>query len=97
VKDYVLDANAVLRYFGASEGQGTNKVRSACQNSDRSFVSLAYVLPGGSIQNREDAAKTDSPSAILSAKRATVAARPHQNSLSSVGRYKSVAFARDFL
>jgi hypothetical protein len=27
MKDYVLDANAVIRYFGVGDGQGGDKVR----------------------------------------------------------------------
>jgi predicted nucleic acid-binding protein len=51
VKEYVLDANAVLRYFGVSEGQGTNKVRALFEQAERgqarlsmSVVNLGEVL-----------------------------------------------------
>jgi predicted nucleic acid-binding protein len=51
VKEYVLDANAVLRYFGVSEGQGTNTVRALFEQAERgqarlsmSVVNLGEVL-----------------------------------------------------
>jgi predicted nucleic acid-binding protein len=51
VKEYVLDANAVLRYFGVSEGQGINKVRALFEQAERgqarlsmSVVNLGEVL-----------------------------------------------------
>jgi len=51
VKEYVLDANAVLRYFGVSEGQGANKVRALFEQAERgqarlsmSVVNLGEVL-----------------------------------------------------
>jgi hypothetical protein len=34
VKEYVLDANAVLHCFGVSEGQGTNKVRALFEQAE---------------------------------------------------------------
>jgi predicted nucleic acid-binding protein len=44
MKDYVLDANAVIRYFGVGEGQGGEKVRTlfeqAEQNQARLFMSV---------------------------------------------------------
>jgi predicted nucleic acid-binding protein len=44
MKDYVLDANAVIRYFGVGDGQGGEKVRSlfeqAEQNQARLFMSV---------------------------------------------------------
>jgi predicted nucleic acid-binding protein len=44
MKDYVLDANAVIRYFGEGDGQGGEKVRSlfeqAEQNQARLFMSV---------------------------------------------------------
>jgi predicted nucleic acid-binding protein len=51
VKEYVLDANAVLRYFAVSEGQGANKVRALFVQAERgqarlsmSVVNLGEVL-----------------------------------------------------
>ena len=51
MKEYVLDANAVLRYFGVSEGQGVNKVRALFVQVERgqarlsmSAVNLGEVL-----------------------------------------------------
>ena len=51
MKEYVLDANAVLRYFGVSEGQGANKVRALFEQAERgqahlsmSVVNLGEVL-----------------------------------------------------
>jgi predicted nucleic acid-binding protein len=51
LKEYVLDANAVLRYFGVSEGHGTNKVRTLFEQAERgqarlsmSVISLGEVL-----------------------------------------------------
>jgi predicted nucleic acid-binding protein len=51
VKQYILDANAVLRYFGVSEGQGIDKIRSLFEQAERgqahlsmSVVNLGEVL-----------------------------------------------------
>jgi predicted nucleic acid-binding protein len=51
VKEYVLDSNAVLRYFGVSAGQGTDKIRALFQQAERgqarlsmSVVNLGEVL-----------------------------------------------------
>jgi ribonuclease VapC len=44
VKEYVLDANAVLRYFGVSEGQGTNKVRALFEQAERGQASLSMSV-----------------------------------------------------
>ena len=51
MKEYVLDVNAVLRYFGVSEGQGSNKVRALFEQAERgqarlsmSVINLAEVL-----------------------------------------------------
>jgi predicted nucleic acid-binding protein len=41
VKDYVLDANAVLRYFGFSEGQGTDKVRGLFDQAEKNQARLS--------------------------------------------------------
>jgi predicted nucleic acid-binding protein len=44
VKEYVLDANTVLRYFGASEGQGTNKVRALFEQAERGQARLSMSV-----------------------------------------------------
>jgi predicted nucleic acid-binding protein len=44
VKEYVLDANAVLRYFGVSEGQGTNKVRALFEQAERGQARLSMSV-----------------------------------------------------
>ena len=51
MKEYVLDANAVLRYFGVSAGQGTEKVRTLFEQAERgqarlwmSAINLGEVL-----------------------------------------------------
>jgi predicted nucleic acid-binding protein len=51
VKEYVLDANAVLRYFGVSAGQGTEKVYALFAQAERgqarlwmSVINLGEVL-----------------------------------------------------
>ena len=51
MKEYVLDSNAVLRYFGVSAGQGTDKVRALFEQAERgqarlwmSVVNLGEVL-----------------------------------------------------
>jgi hypothetical protein len=41
VKEYVLAANAVLRYFGASAGRGTNKVRALFEQAERGQAGLS--------------------------------------------------------
>jgi predicted nucleic acid-binding protein len=40
VKEYVLDANAVLRYFAVSDGQGTNKVRALFEQAEHGQARL---------------------------------------------------------
>ena len=40
MKDCVLDANAVLRYFGVSDGQGVEKVRTLFEQAERRQVRL---------------------------------------------------------
>jgi predicted nucleic acid-binding protein len=40
VKEYVLDSNAVLRYFGVSVGQGTDKVRALFEQAERGQARL---------------------------------------------------------
>jgi predicted nucleic acid-binding protein len=44
VKEYVLDANAVLRYFGVSEGQGTNRVRALFEQAERGQARLSMSV-----------------------------------------------------
>jgi predicted nucleic acid-binding protein len=51
VKEYVLDANVVLRYFGVSEGEGANKIRALFEQAERgqarlwmSVINLGEVL-----------------------------------------------------
>jgi predicted nucleic acid-binding protein len=40
VKDYVLDANAVIRYFGIGNGQGGEKVRGLLEQAERNQARL---------------------------------------------------------
>jgi predicted nucleic acid-binding protein len=44
VKEYVLDANVVLRYFAVSEGQGTNKVRALFEQAERGQARLSMSV-----------------------------------------------------
>jgi predicted nucleic acid-binding protein len=44
VKEYVLDANAVLRYFGVSEEQGSNKVRALFEQAERGQARLSMSV-----------------------------------------------------
>ena len=44
MKEYVLDANAVLRYFGVSEGQGANKVRALFEQAERGQARLSMSV-----------------------------------------------------
>ena len=44
MKEYVLDANAVLRYFAVSEGQGTNKVRALFEQAERGQARLSMSV-----------------------------------------------------
>jgi predicted nucleic acid-binding protein len=44
VKEYVLDANAVLRYFGVSEGQGVDKVRWLFEQAERGQAHLSMSV-----------------------------------------------------
>ena len=44
MKDYVLDANAVLRYFAVSEGQGANKVRALFEQAERGQARLSMSV-----------------------------------------------------
>jgi predicted nucleic acid-binding protein len=41
MKQYVLDANAVLRYFGISEGGGGEKVRGLFEQAERGQAQLS--------------------------------------------------------
>jgi predicted nucleic acid-binding protein len=41
MKEYVLDANAVLRYFGVGTGQGAEKVRGLLEQAERGQVRLS--------------------------------------------------------
>jgi len=44
MKDYVLDANAVLRYFGVGEGQGVEKVRALFEQAERNHARLSMSV-----------------------------------------------------
>jgi len=44
MKDYVLDANAVLRYFGVSDGQGGEKVRGLFEQAERNETRLSMSV-----------------------------------------------------
>ena len=44
MKEYVLDANAVLRYFGVSAGQGTEKVRALFEQAERGQARLSMSV-----------------------------------------------------
>jgi len=44
VKEYVLDANAVLRYFGVSDGGGVEKVRGLFEQAERSQARLSMSV-----------------------------------------------------
>jgi len=44
LKEYVLDANAVLRYFGVREGQGTSKVRALFEQAERGHARLSMSV-----------------------------------------------------
>jgi predicted nucleic acid-binding protein len=44
VKEYVLDANAVLRYLSVSEGQGTHKVRALFEQAERGQARLSMSV-----------------------------------------------------
>ena len=44
MKEYVLDAKAVLRYFAVSEGQGTNKVRALFEQAERGQARLSMSV-----------------------------------------------------
>ncbi len=41
MKDYVLDANAVIRYFTVGDGQGGEKVRGLFEEAERNQVRLS--------------------------------------------------------
>jgi predicted nucleic acid-binding protein len=44
MKDYVLDANAVIRYFGVGDGQGGAKVRSLFEQAERNQARLSMSV-----------------------------------------------------
>jgi predicted nucleic acid-binding protein len=44
MKDYVLDANAVLRYFGVGAGQGGEKVRGLFEEAERNQARLSMSV-----------------------------------------------------
>jgi predicted nucleic acid-binding protein len=44
VKEYVLDSNAVLRYFGVSAGQGADKVRALFAQAERGQARLSMSV-----------------------------------------------------
>ena len=44
MKEYVLDANAVLRYFGVSSRQGSEKVRALFQEAERGRARLSMSV-----------------------------------------------------
>lgn len=44
MKDYVLDANAVLRYFGVSDGQGGEKVRGLFEQAEKNETRLSMSV-----------------------------------------------------
>jgi predicted nucleic acid-binding protein len=44
MKEYVLDANAVLRYFAISDGQGGEKVRGLFEQAERSQAQLSMSV-----------------------------------------------------
>ena len=44
MKEYVLDANAVLRYFGVSEGHDSNKIRALFEQAERRQARLSMSV-----------------------------------------------------
>jgi predicted nucleic acid-binding protein len=44
VKEYVLDANAVIRYFAVGDGQGGEKVRGLFEQAERNQVRLSMSV-----------------------------------------------------
>jgi predicted nucleic acid-binding protein len=44
MKDYVLDANAVIRYFGVGDGQGVEKVRALFEQAERRQARLSMSV-----------------------------------------------------
>ncbi|HET9088476.1 MAG TPA: PIN domain-containing protein [Acidobacteriaceae bacterium] len=44
MKEYVLDADAVLRYFGAGDGQGGDKVRALFEQAERQQARLSMSV-----------------------------------------------------
>jgi predicted nucleic acid-binding protein len=44
MKEFVLDANAVIRYFGVGDGQGGEKVRSLFEQAERNQAHLSMSV-----------------------------------------------------
>jgi predicted nucleic acid-binding protein len=44
MKEYVLDANAVIRYFGVGDGQGGEKVRGLFEQAERNQAHLSMSV-----------------------------------------------------
>ena len=44
MKDYVLDANAVIRYFAVGDGQGGEKVRGLFEQAERNQARLSMSV-----------------------------------------------------
>jgi predicted nucleic acid-binding protein len=44
MKDYVLDANAVIRFFAAGDGQGGDKVRGLFEQAERNQARLSMSV-----------------------------------------------------
>ena len=44
MKEYVLDANAVIRYFGVGDGQGGDKVRGLFEQAERKQARLSMSV-----------------------------------------------------
>jgi predicted nucleic acid-binding protein len=44
MKDYVLDANAVIRYFAVGDGQGGDKVRNLFEQAERNQARLSMSV-----------------------------------------------------
>jgi predicted nucleic acid-binding protein len=44
MKDYVLDANAVIRYFGVGDAQGGDKVRGLFEQAERKQARLSMSV-----------------------------------------------------
>ena len=44
MKDYILDANAVIRYFAVGDGQGGEKVRGLIEQAERNQVRISMSV-----------------------------------------------------